>query len=606
MITRKHVWAYQKLGWTDLSRDEQAIFESIELDLLPYARQLRTLLEAEMSNDEINDLFKAAEDISRENNLRTGFGQATQKTGDFTKATAQKVNQIINTWGEKLKNSKEVQGADEKFRELKTKIRDKMEKDPRSKRALAALDALGGMMNSRPWTQAAILGLLSFLTVSTLGLGTAGIGITAGVLMAATEMVKGSDLSTAVGKGIKAGVLGFIGSALAHAVAGWFADLRISQITPVGPAELGIDKMSFSGRSVTHTSGMEWTRWFKINNVTLDTAMRGQVNDTILRMASGDLGAYDQLLALARKAASPAYQSELTQRLASATAAKIANDGFLNSIITLGKYITAAAGSAAGASVAAPNRQSAAESHPIALPVMEGLWADLTLKFGAGKLRKAWQQMGRPTDSVDIARMLASMGMDDDNIRAAFAKAGVGDDVINATMQGLANTDDETDLDIPFLSGDDALDKDAKQILKSKGKDAFIKYWQDKLAELEHQMQTQTQSAATGTQDDGKADADIVKDVATLIKYKKWKAAQDLIAANKFTGPDISRIEKLLDTAPGQRKSEIKQALKKAAYLPLNEFWEISSMLKNAGSNWKALGYNMVIHEQRTQTVILL
>ena len=97
MITRKHVWAYQKLGWTDLSRDEQAIFESIELDLLPYARQLRTLLEAEMSNDEINDLFKAAEDISRENNLRTGFGQATQKTGDFTKATAQKVNQIINT-----------------------------------------------------------------------------------------------------------------------------------------------------------------------------------------------------------------------------------------------------------------------------------------------------------------------------------------------------------------------------------------------------------------------------------------------------------------------------------------------------------------------------
>ena len=48
---KKHQWAYERFGWTDLSDGQRRLFESIEMDLMPLRRDLRRLMEAEAQTE---------------------------------------------------------------------------------------------------------------------------------------------------------------------------------------------------------------------------------------------------------------------------------------------------------------------------------------------------------------------------------------------------------------------------------------------------------------------------------------------------------------------------------------------------------------------------
>jgi hypothetical protein len=326
--------------------------------------------------------------------------------------------------------------------------------------------------------------------------------------------------------------------------------------------------------------------------------MRAQINDTILQMGTGNLGAYDRLLGLARQAASRAYQDELAQKIASATAERISNDGFLNSIIMLKKYVVAAAG------VGGAEAERVRESKKLSLPIMEGLWADLTLQFGAGKLMKAWNQAGRPTDSVDIAQMLASMGMDDNDIRDSLRRAGLDDADINATMKDLADSGDDDELDIPFMVGDRKMDNEAKQALKKNGKDGFVKYWEDKLGELESQIKD------TESGDGSKADQGaIINKMRELTKNKDVEGAKGLLGSMTDINADTKkRLLGFITTAEmsDDDKKSLADLVNKATVAEMELFEELSSMLKSAQMSWKDLGYRMVVKERRTNSVILI
>lgn len=586
----KHQWAYEKFGWTHLDTDQRRIFETIELELMPLRRDLRRLMEANLTNDQITGIFKGAEDLSRDKGIRTGFGKAVT----FPKETLAKVNGILSNFGTKLQNSKPVAKADEMFDSLKAKFREKLEKNPKGAKILAFVDALGNAAKNKPVWQSAIIGLLT--AVIGMSLGPATIPVVAFLLRGATELIKGEKLSTAVGKGLYAGALGYLSAQVASALMGWAESLRIANIAPVGPEELGFRTIGFSGQSTSTLNGMEVTKWFRISNVTVDPAMQGAINDTILRMGSGDLGAYDRLLSLARRVASPEYLDTLRSQLDAATANKLSNDAFLSSIRGIKDAVVSAAGGAATAGVDVKQKEK--PTTVTEKPLLEGLWADLTLKFGAGKLNKAWLQAGRPTDSVDIAKMLGSMGMEVDDIRQLMLNAGLSADDVSATIKAM-NVSDEED-EVPFKSGYTAFDDEAAKIFRTQGSDAFVKYWEDKIKELEDKA-SKLASPASSTS--------LVDDFRAALKSNDVKKARDLLSSETDFSVPIKR--KLLGLLQYSKvddadKKSLADIVNKATVTEYQIFDEITDMLKENSITWRDLGVRQIFKDPRTQTVIML
>lgn len=586
----KHQWAYEKFGWTHLDAEQRRIFETIEIELMPLRRDLRRLMEANLTNDQITGIFKGAEDLSRDKGLRTGFGKAVS----FPKETLAKVNGILSNFGTKLQNSKPVAKADEMFDSLKAKFREKLEKNPKGAKILAFVDALGNAAKNKPVWQSAIIGLLT--AVIGMSLGPATIPVVAFLLRGATELIKGEKLSTAVGKGLYAGALGYLSAQVASALMGWAESLRIANIAPVGPEELGFRTIGFSGQSTSTLNGMEVTKWFRISNVTVDPAMQGAINDTILRMGSGDLSAYDRLLSLARRVASPEYLDTLRSQLDAATANKISNDAFLSSVRGIKDAVVSAAGGAATAGVDVKQKE---KSTPVTEnPIMEGLWADLTLKFGAGKLNKAWLQAGRPTDSVDIAKMLASMGMEVDDIRQLMLDAGLSDEDVSATIKAM-NVSDEED-EVPFKSGFAAFDDEAAKIFRTQGSDAFVKYWEDKVKELEDKANK------LALPDKWPA---IVDDFRAALRANDAKKAKDLLSSETgFSVPIKRKLLGLLQYAgmADSDKKDLADVINKATVTEYQIFDELTDVLKENSITWRDLGIQQIFKDPRTQTVIML
>lgn len=602
----KHQWAYQNLGWYDLDDRTRTLFEMIEIELMPLRRQLVRMDEADLSTDQINKIFAGAEQISRDKGMRTAFG----KTVGFPKDTLVTINRVLGNFGKKLQDSGPVQAVDAKFDQLKQKLKSTLGKTEQGRKALSYVEALGNAAKRHPAWQGAIIGLLT--AVSGMVAGPALIPVVAFLLKGATELVKGEKLSTALGKGIYAGALGFLGSQVASALMGWFEALRIDAIKPVGPSDLNFRTITFSGQSTNTVAGMEWTRWFRVSNVTVDPAMQGAINDAILRMGSGDLGAYDRLLSLARRVASPEYLAELRNQLDAATAARINNDGFVSSIRAIKNYVVSAAGGAGAAAAGAGEKKQTTESVEVTQEIMEGLWADLTLRFGAGKLMKAWQAAGRPTDSVDIAQMLANMGMEQDDIRQLMVDAGLGEDDVNATMRGLAQaTDDE--IEIPFKSGFADLDKEAEKILKQQGSEAFAKYWEEKIKELEAKLSAPADAGKTG--DAGAAGTAektdwpaLRKDIFAAIKVKDRARLRNLIGKlTDLTGPqkDILMTNLKASGIDQNTQMQLRKLINKAT-VSEEYFMEISRWLNESSLTWKDVGFSHVYREPRTATVILL
>lgn len=594
-------WEYLTFLWSDLTEDNKKIFEQIELDLLPVKRDVSKLLEADLSVDQINKIFLSAEEVSRDKNLRTKFGTAIS----FPKDTIIKINSVVTNFGQRLQNSTPVKNIDEKFARIQEVLRKRLDNSDNGRKVLSFVDTLGNFAKKHPNWQAAIIGLLT--AVSGLALGPAAIPVIAAVLKGATELLKGELLSTATGKGLYAGALGYLGAQLASAVMGFFESVYIASLTPIGPAELGFESITFSARSVHVADGMEWTRWFKIDNAIVDQATKASIADTILQIGAGDLSAYDRLIEIARQIAAPEYLQELRNSVSAANISRISNDGFLASIKAIGNYVIAAAGGAATALGDIKKKKSVPES--LTLPVMEGLWADLTLTFGAGKLLKAWNQAGKPTDSVDIAKMLAEMGMTTSDIKDVLTKAGVASGDVENTMRDLALADD-ADIQIPFTVGIPKLDNEAKIIFKTHGKDEFIKFWETKLAELEKKISPDSTTTTSKIEPDNKVEwekfRDQIEDAMTnknipeiknlLSKVSKLSSAQYQVLQSSLRWSGITEPD----------KGDIEQILKLSMVAEMTIFKSLSKMLKEHNLTWKDIGYRCVINETLTNRVVLI
>jgi len=186
----------------DLTRDQRRVVEGI-------VNQLRPLFEAPLTQTQIDQIFSQAEqNLTSAGVNRSGVGQAV----DVTKAVGSKVgsavgsvNNTINKLGSYLQTTAPVQYFDQKFEDLKQKISAKLGADSKT---MAVIDQLGQYAKANPGKTAFVIGALT--AVASFAGGPAGGAVAGQVLRGATELLKGEKLSTAVGRGVKSGVYGYL------------------------------------------------------------------------------------------------------------------------------------------------------------------------------------------------------------------------------------------------------------------------------------------------------------------------------------------------------------------------------------------------------------
>ena len=460
-----------------LTLEQRRIVEGIYNEFVP-------LIEASLTADQINQIFSTVEKSATDaGGNRTMLGKAVDVPGQ--------VNDVINKVGKYLQDTTPVKFMDQKFEDLKAKVGAKFPKLD------TQLTGLGTWMKENPGKSAAIIGLLTVL--ASLAGGPVGGAIAGQALRGAAELIKGEKLSTAIGKGVKTAVFGFL-SGKAFEMLGDFAEtLAIKQI-PFGPESAGFEEVSIGGFTKTMTApGMEWTRSIPEVDVIVDKEMAGSLRAAMNMLNAGGDSAnegFEQLSSIAKIINSSEYRQNIIDTLEVTRQELVKNDSLRQFISATADSLQAVSQGAVAASTGSEKKESYyVQTRPLSegqvylvfdrvIKLNEGpIWdkvkgvagkaagavaqkagqigTNLTTKITADKLNSAWKKAGSPMDSEEVAKVLTA--------------AGVGDDIIKQVY---------TDLKIsaadPAASSDTELDKLIDQ-LNTKQKKEIVKYLQQQL-----------------------------------------------------------------------------------------------------------------------------
>lgn len=429
-----------------LDKDQTRIVEGIY-------KELRPLIEASMSPEQIKQLFGEVEKgATAAGGNRTTIGKS--------KDVVDKVNKIINDAGKWLQDTTPVKNFDAKFEKLKNDINKKF---PDSK----ILDGISNMAiwaKENPGKTAAIVGILT--AIASLAAGPIGGAIAGQVLRGSVELLKGEKLSTAIGKGVKTAVFGYL-SGKAFEMLGKFAEtLAIKQI-PFGPEDAGFEEITIGGFQKTISSpGMEWVRTIPEVDVIVDPEMASAIRSAhnMLRMG-GDAASegFEQLSEIAKIINSSEYRQNIIDTLEVTRQELIKNDSLTQFVNAAKEALQSASqGAVAAAGVAADGKEKKESISRQSKKLSEGqiymlfnrvdvaqdflaeagflskvgdkikgaagavgkklatVGSNLTNKVTADKLNSAWQKAGSPTDSDDVYNVLTQAGVDPAVIAPVF------------------------------------------------------------------------------------------------------------------------------------------------------------------------------------------
>ena len=436
-----------------LTRDQRRIVEGIYNEFVP-------LIEASLTADQITQIFGNVEkSATAAGGNRTMLGKAVDVPGQ--------VNDVINKVGKYLQDTTPVKFMDQKFEDLKAKVGAKFPKLD------TQLTGLGTWMKENPGKSAAIIGLLTVL--ASLAGGPVGGAIAGQALRGAAELIKGEKLSTAIGKGVKTAVFGYL-SGKAFEMLGDFAEtLSIKQI-PFGPESAGFEEVSIGGFEKTITSpGMEWTRSIPEVDVIVDpetaSAMKAAMN---LLNSGGDAAneGFEQLSAIADMVNSDGYLQNIADTLEITRQELIKNDSLRQFISATADSLQAVSQGAVAASTGSEKKESYyVQTRPLSegqvymvfnrvcaqqqlnegpiwdkvkgvagkgIDKLKTVGKNLTTKVTADKLNSAWKKAGSPMDSEEVAKILSAAGVGDDVIKTVYT-----DLKISSAPAAQATTNDE-------------------------------------------------------------------------------------------------------------------------------------------------------------------
>jgi hypothetical protein len=401
-----------------LTLEQRRIVEGIYNEFVP-------LIEATLTADQIKQVFGELEKQAVAGGAnRTAIGAGVD--------VAKKANEVINNVGKWLQNTTPVKMADEKFEKLKNNINKKF---PDSK-LLDGISNLGIWMKENPGKSAAVIGVLTAL--ASLAGGPVGGAIAGQILRGAAELIKGEKLSTAVGKGIKTAALGYLSGKAFEMLGNWMAGFR-EQSIPFGASDAGLEEISWGATKSIRAPGMEWTETTQGFNALVRPEEAEAIRTAMAGIQSGESGAFDSLLAVAREVNSKDYKQGLDSIVQGAWKAAKDNDSLLQFINTAKEGLQAGAQGAVAASTGSEKKESFyVQTRPLsegqvymiidrvlteagfmdklkagAGAVAKGVaWVgkQATEKVTSAKLLAAWKMEGSPTDSEEFKQFLLNYG----------------------------------------------------------------------------------------------------------------------------------------------------------------------------------------------------
>ena len=218
----------------DLTAPQRRIVEGV-------VSELRPLFEDTLTPDQINKIFTQAEqEVTAAGSNRSGIGKtvdATKAVGSAVGAAAGKVNKAIDGLGKHLQDTRPVQYFDREFEVLKQKAAAKLGADSKT---MAAIDRLGQYARDNPGKTAFAIGVLT--AIAAFATGPAGGAVAGQILRGATELLKGEQLSTAVGKGAKSAAIGGLVGAGAKELGGMLSSTMQAVADQLHP---GVDHLKF-------------------------------------------------------------------------------------------------------------------------------------------------------------------------------------------------------------------------------------------------------------------------------------------------------------------------------------------------------------------------
>jgi len=224
----------------NLTRDQRRIVEGI-------VSELRPLFETTLTAAQIEQIFGLAQkkQAAQGGVGRTTIGKAvdaTKAVGSAVGSAAGAVNKAIDGLGGFLQDTRLVKYFDKKFETLKTNIAAKLGDDSNT---MAAIDKLGQYARTNPGKTAFVIGTLT--AIAALTTGPAGGAVAGQVLRAATELLKGEQLSTALGKGAKSAAIGGLVGAGAKELGGMLSSTMQAVADQLHP---GVNRLMLDWKNV--------------------------------------------------------------------------------------------------------------------------------------------------------------------------------------------------------------------------------------------------------------------------------------------------------------------------------------------------------------------
>jgi hypothetical protein len=197
-------------SWDVLTEAQRLHIASWERNVWPLMEQLNVLLEAELSPQQIQDIFANAEKLSKEQG--TGL-TALGKAGKVTAEVSGKIKAEIDKLIKQAADSKPVANFDAQFEKLKAQLVKQVKPMPGGQKLLAGVDKWKSFATENPAKSAFVIGAMT----SVLAFASGGIMSGAAIgffIKLANNTIKGDKLSTAIGKGVKGAAIGAVAGAL--------------------------------------------------------------------------------------------------------------------------------------------------------------------------------------------------------------------------------------------------------------------------------------------------------------------------------------------------------------------------------------------------------
>ena len=225
-------------GWDTLTESQRIYLGKAERELWPLMEQLTKVFEAELTTDQIQTIFKGAEDhamASGSNKTALGkAGQVAKLPVDVMKA----VNAKINELGKMAQNTGPVKNMDAKFEELKKKI------GTSDGKIVQGVKAVSDWAKENPGKASLAVAILTAAAAFAGGpVGGAAVGF---LLRSSKDLLQGEKLSTAAGKAAKTAAVGALAGMAFNAI----GDAVVDNIEANGMAAIDATAKSLENANV--------------------------------------------------------------------------------------------------------------------------------------------------------------------------------------------------------------------------------------------------------------------------------------------------------------------------------------------------------------------